>query len=70
MASSSPLPPSFFFIWLLACLLVEDQTVKPETPMSMYMPMSMNTFLHCIRSVSYSSILVERLTRLYELVVC
>ena len=46
-----PLPFSSF-----ACLLVEDQTVKPETPMPMYMPMSMNTFLDCIRSVSYSSI--------------
>ena len=42
------------FICLL--VVVENQTVKPETPMSMYMPMSMNTFLHCILSVSFSSI--------------
>ena len=38
-------PAPFLFLHLLACLLVvEDQPVKPETPMSMYMPMSMNTF--------------------------
>ena len=46
----------FLFLHLLACFLFGDQTVKPETPMSMYMPMSMNTFLHCLRSVSYSRI--------------
>ena len=44
------------FACLLLLFVVEDQTVKPETPVSMYITMSMNTFLHCIRSVSCSSI--------------
>ena len=50
-------------------LVVVDQTVKLEIPMPMYMTMSMNTFFHCLRSVSYAGIKVERFTRLYWLFV-